>query len=89
MFYVVVQIHREAAIGPNVQSLKPLLMVLDTYADNSILYADLQAPEPLTCQSIHRLDTLGIEMLKVKIASFAFRQPFVAVRRPAGHGHFD
>ncbi len=59
----------EAAIGPEVQSLKPLLTVLDTGAGPDLIRADLLAPEVLaSCDtkrpitnlasvSNHRLDT--------------------------------
>ncbi len=83
----------EAAVGPHIHSLRPLLAVLDTSAGPNLTDADLLAPEVLaSCDtkrpmaniasaSNHRLDTMSIVKLTVKIASFAVRQPFFVVRQ--------
>ncbi len=83
----------EAAIGPEVHSLRPLLTVLDRGAGLNLISADLLTPEVLaSCdtkrpmanlalESNHRLDTMGIVKLTVKIASYSVRQPFVVVRQ--------
>ncbi len=82
-----------AAIGPEVRSMKPLRTVLDTGAGHTLIRANLlmlevlasydteRAIVNLASASNHRLQTLGIVKLTVKIAYYAVRQPFVVVRQ--------
>ncbi len=83
----------EAAAGPGVQSMKPLLTVLDTGAGPNLIRADLLTPEVLascdttrpmknlTSLSNHRLDAMDIVNLTVKFASCTVRRPFLVVRQ--------
>ncbi len=82
----------EAAIGPDVQSLRPLLTVLDAGAGTNLILAYLLTPEVLaSCETkrpmanlasaSNRLDTMSIVKLTLKIASYTVRQPFVVTRQ--------
>lgn len=83
----------EASIGPDIQTLRPVLTVLDTGAGPNLIRADLLPPAALeacdkdrevvnlSSASNHRLETLGVLHLTVKIGNFTARQPFVVVRQ--------
>ena len=83
----------EAALGPSADSCTRMLTVFDTGAGPNLIRADLLPPGVIktACQkreivtlrsaSKHRLETMGIVTLTVKIADMTARTPFVVVKQ--------